>query len=187
MTNILIIYASDYGNTEKMANAVSEGSKSVDSVQVSLKKAEDVTPEDLISSDGVIVGSPVHMGSMDWRVKKFIDTVCAGLWMQNKLNGKVAGVFVSGGGFGSAGGGCELAMLAMLNNFAELGMIIVPLPKNTENYTKGGLHWGPYGRSADENMEHVGVTDLALEVARKHGANIARVAQVIQGQEVFVA
>jgi len=186
MAQVLIIYASDYGNTEKMANAVAEGVKSVDGMTVVLKKAEEVTADDMTASTGVIVGSPVHMGAVDWRVKKFIDTVCSGLWMQDKLNGRVAGVFTSGGGFGGAGGGTEIAMLSILNNFAELGMLIVPLPKNTENYKKGGLHWGPYGRSADENMEHVGVTPEALSVARKHGANVARAVVAVHGKTIFV-
>ncbi|GAB4345305.1 MAG: NAD(P)H-dependent oxidoreductase [Desulfobulbaceae bacterium] len=186
MARVLIIYASDYGNTEKMALAAAEGANLVDGVETIVKKAEEVTADDMTSSDGVIVGSPVHMGAVDWRVKKFIDTVCSGLWMQDKMNGKVAGVFTSGGGFGGAGGGTEIAMLSILNNFAELGMLIVPLPKNTENYTKGGLHWGPYGRSADENMEHVGVTDEALAVAKKHVANVARAALAVSGATIFV-
>ncbi len=187
MAQILIVYASDYGNTEKMAHAAADGVNSVEGVNAVLKKAEEATADDMTASDGVVFGSPVHMGSMDWRVKKFIDTVCAGLWMQDRMNGRVAGVFTSGGGFGGAGGGTEVAMLALLNNIAELGMLIVPLPKNTENYQKGGLHWGPYGRSADENMEHVGVSDEALLVAKKHGANIARTVAAVNGRTLFVA
>ncbi len=185
MTKVLVVYASDYGNTEKMAQAVGEGASSVENVEVEVKNVEDVKPDDMTSSDGVVIGCPVHMGSIDWRVKKFIDHVCSGLWMQDKMNGKVAGVFVSGGGFGSAGGGCELTMVSLLNNIAELGMLIVPLPKNTADYKKGGLHWGPYGRSADENMENVGVSDEALSVASSHGANIARAAAAIKGKDIF--
>lgn len=186
MNQILIIYASDYGNTEKMALAVAEGVGTVAGAQALVKKAEEVTAEDMTASAGVVVGSPVHMGCMDWRVKKFIDTVCSGLWMQDKMNGRVAGVFTSGSGFGGAGGGTEVAMLSILNNFAELGMLIVPLPKNTENYKKGGLQWGPYGRSANEDLNPVGVSGEALAVAKKHGANIARAAALLNGQTVFV-
>lgn len=185
MTTILICYAGDYGSTEKMANAAAEGVNAVDGCTAAVKKAEEITADDMTASDGVLVGSPVHMGSMDWRVKKMMDSVCSGLWMQDKMNGKVAGVFVSGGGFGGAGGGCELTMLSMLNNFAELGMLIVPLPKMTENYKKGGLHWGPYGRSADENMEHVGISDEALAVARRHGTHVAKAAAAMKGKDIF--
>ncbi len=187
MSTILVIYASDYGITEKMAQAAAEGVESVTAAKAILKKAEEVKAEDFTTSDGVILGTPVHMGSMDWRIKKMIDTVCSGLWMQNALNGKVIGVFASGGGFGGAGGGVELTYLSMLNNFAELGMLIVPLPKMTEDYKKGGLHWGPYGRSADEDMQHCGVTEAVLALTRRHAVHITRAAEAVKGREIFSA
>jgi len=184
-TKIVIIYATDYGNTKKMAESVMAGAQSVVDTQVVIKQAEEVTAEDWISSQGVIVGSPVHMGSPDWRIKKMIDTVCSGLWMKDKLIGRVGGVFATGGGFGSAGGGCELVMLSLLANFAELGFIIVPLPKNTPGYPAGGLHWGPYARSGGPNMEPVGVSSESLEASFHHGANIARLAGQLKGNTVF--
>lgn len=185
MTTILIVYASDYGNTEKMARAAVEGVNSVEGARAVLKTADEVTADDFLGSDGVLLGSPVHMGSVDWRLKKMIDSICSGLWMQDKMNGKVAGIFVSGGGYGGAGGGAELAMVSALNNFAELGMLIVPLPKMTEDYEKGGLQWGPYGRSADEKMEHIGVTEQVLAVTGRHAANLTRAAAALKGREIF--
>lgn len=185
MAKVLVIYASDYGNTKKMAEAIVEGAKSVNDTDVILKQAEEVVSEDVMAADAMIVGSPVHMGSPDWRIKKFIDTVCSRLWMKDALNGKVAGVFACGGGFGSAGGGCELTLLAMMGNFAELGMIFVPLPKNTPGYKYGGLHWGPYGRSMGVNMEQSGLQKESLEVAHHHGANIARMATLVKGHEIY--
>ncbi len=185
MTTILITYASDYGNTEKMAQAAASAVESIDSTTVILKKVEDVTMDDFTASDGVLLGTPVHMGSMDWRVKKMIDTVCSGLWMQDKMNGKAAGVFASGGGFGNGGGGVELTYLSMLNNFAELGMLIVPLPKITKGYNKGGLHWGPYGRSADEDMNNTTVADEVLELVKLHAIHLTRAATALKGKEIF--
>jgi len=185
MSQIIIIYATDYGNTKKAAEEVAKGAQSVPGTEVILKTAEAAIPEDLKASNGVIVGSPVHMGSPDWRVKKFIDSVCSPLWMRDALIGKVAGVFTTGGGYGNAGGGCELTMLALLNNFAELGMLIVPLPKNTPGYARGGLQWGPHARSAGENMEQTGVQPESLLACWHHGANIARVTLALEGRELF--
>ena len=185
MTTMLVIYASDYGNTEKMANAAVEGITSLPEAGAVLKKAEDVTADDFTSCDGVLLGSPVHMGNMDWRVKKMIDTVCSGLWMQDKMNGKTIGLFASGGGFGGAGGGVELAFISMLNNFSELGMVFVPLPKMTENYQKGGLQWGPYGRSADEAMNHEGVREEVLALTKKHAIHVTRVAKELKNKNIF--
>jgi NAD(P)H dehydrogenase (quinone) len=187
MAKVLIVYATDYGNTKKMAEAVASGVSSVAGAQVEVKTAEEATAEDVLACDGLIIGSPTHMGSTDWRVKKFIDKICSKLWMEDKLIGKVGGVFATGGGFGNAGGGCELTMLAMLNNLAELGIIIAPLPKNTPGYYAGGLQWGPYARSSGEKMEQTGVTPERLEAAKHHGANIARLAAILKGKEVFLA
>jgi len=185
MTQILVSYESDYGSTEKMAKAAAEGVNSVPGAQALLKKAEELTAEDFISSDGVIVGTPVHMGNMDWRIKKMIDTVCSGLWMQDKLNGKVIGMFASGGGFGGAGCGVELTFVSLLNNFTELGMIFIPLPKVTEGYKKGGLQWGPYGRSADEDMQHGGVSEEVLGLTVRHAMHVTRAAQALKGEDIF--
>lgn len=185
MTKVLIVYATDYGNTQKMADAIASGAISVPGTQVEVKLAEDVTKDDLVASDAVIVGTPVHMGSPDWRVKKFIDTVCSRLWMKDSMIGKVGAVFATGSGYGNAGGGCELTMLALLNNLVELGLLIVPLPKNTPGYEVGGLQWGPYARSAGEKMEQTGVTEERLEAAKYHGANVARVASVLKGRDLF--
>ena len=185
MNTLLIVFASDYGNTDKMAQTIAAGARSVNGTEVIVKKAEETTVEDLKKSDGIILGTPVHMGSMDWRMKKFIDSVCSTLWMQNGLIGKVGGVFASGSGFGNGGGGSELAMLSLLSNIAELGMVVVPLPKSTPGYSQGGLHWGPYCRSANAQLEPVALSEEALQAAYHHGVHIARVAALIKSEEVF--
>jgi NAD(P)H dehydrogenase (quinone) len=176
MTSLLVIYASDYGNTEKAAQKIADGVQSVSNCEAVLKKAEEVTEDNCLAADGIIIGTPVHMGSPDARIKTFID----------KVFGKVGAVFSTGSGYGNAGGGCELAMLSLLSNFAELGMIIVPLPRNTKGYATGGLQWGSYARSASESMEQVGVNEETLEATWHHGANVARVTRMIAGRNPFL-
>jgi NAD(P)H dehydrogenase (quinone) len=105
--------------------------------------------------------------------------------MMDRMVGKVGAAFASGGGYGNAGGGCEGTLLAMLTNLAEMGMILVPMPKTTPGYPYGGLQWGAYGRSAGIHMEQTGVTDERLEAAHHHGANVARVTIAVQGKELF--
>ena len=101
------------------------------------------------------------------------------------MNGKTIGRFASGGRFGGAGGGVELAFISMLNNFSELGMVFVPLPKMTENYKKGGLQWGPYGRSAGEEMNHEGVSEEVLALTQKHAMHVTRVAIELKNKDIF--
>lgn len=185
MTKVLIVYATDYQNTLKMAEELAGGVRSVADCQATVKTAEAATYDDLVAADGIVLGSPVHMGSIDWRVKKFIDSCCSAAWMKDALLGKVGAVFATGSGFGNAGGGCELTMLALINNLAELGLIIIPLPKSTPGYTTGGLQWGPYGRSANLKLEPVGVTSDMLGVARHHGIHIARATKALKGVKIF--
>jgi NAD(P)H dehydrogenase (quinone) len=188
MAVVLVVYATDYGSTKKMADAIAQGAAEVDDVTADVVPAEEATKEQVLDCDALVLGSPVHMGSMDWRVKKFIDTVCSPLWMDDQLNGRVGAVFACGSGFGNAGGGCELAMLSMLNNLVELGLIICPLPKNTPGYPKGGLQWGPYARAHHEDITPIegGAPRERIEACGHHGAHIARLAKIIAGQKVFM-
>jgi NAD(P)H dehydrogenase (quinone) len=185
MTKVLIVYATDYQNTLKMAQALADGVNSVKDCQAVLKPADQAGADDLEACQGLVLGSPVHMGSPDWRVKQFIDTVCSKAWMKDALVGKVGGVFVTGSGYGSSGGGAELTMLAMLNNMAELGLVIIPFPKSSPGYAEAGLQWGPCARTADGKFNQVGISAGALAAAKSHGTNIARAAAAINGVKIF--
>ncbi len=167
MVRILVAYTSYYGGTKKMAEAIAAGANG------ELKEVSEVKA--IAEYDAIILGTPVHMGGPDWKVKKFIDEVCSQHWMDGAFTGKVAAVFASGGGFGKAGGGAELAMLTLLNNFAQLGMIIVPLPKTTPGFESGGLQWGPYGVSEE----------LETEAALHHGKHVANLTKVLRGKKIF--
>jgi len=178
---VLIAYHSDYGNTEKIAGAISRGMKTANpDLSVRVQNVAETTPDDLISVDVILLGTPVHMGGMAWQVKKFIDDT-AGLWMENALQGKVGGIFATGGGFGNAGGGVELTLASLYANFLEHGMIVVGFPKTALGYAEGGLHWGLYARTASHEGMPAGVTDAQLIAARSYGAHVVEVAEKILG------
>ena len=58
MARILIVYHSQTGTTERMALAVAEGAGSIEHVEVMLKRAGEATLEDLLTADGLAVGTP---------------------------------------------------------------------------------------------------------------------------------
>jgi NAD(P)H dehydrogenase (quinone) len=183
---LLVCYSTGTGTTEIIARAIAEGAAIVEQVDVRLKLAGEVIPEDVAAADGIMLGCPVHMGTIDWQMKKVIDGPFAMMWIQDRLVGKVGGVFTSGSGLGNAGSGAELAMLALLANMAECGMVLVPLPKNTPGYHTNGLHWGPTALTGeDERGRPQGVPDEQLEVARAHGANVARVTAALAGSNLL--
>ncbi|MGH7219892.1 MAG: flavodoxin family protein [Nitrospiraceae bacterium] len=70
---VLVTYHSLSGNTERMAEAVVEGVKSVSGAEALLKRVGKVTADDLLSADAVVVGSPVYWSNMSGEVKTFFD------------------------------------------------------------------------------------------------------------------
>ena len=73
MKKIAVVYYSRTGNTEAMAELVSEGVKTEKDVEVDVLKIEDFPAEKALEYDGIIIGSPTYYGSMSQEVKKFID------------------------------------------------------------------------------------------------------------------
>jgi multimeric flavodoxin WrbA len=99
MAKILIVYHSQTGNTQKMAYAVAKGAKSIDAVEVILKKAGDATPDDLLTADGLAIGTPENFGYMSGMVKDFFDRTF--YQVQEKVFRKPLVVFISAGNDGT--------------------------------------------------------------------------------------
>ena len=70
---VLILYFSKGGNTRKLAEAVARGVEEVEGVSALLKNTSEVTKEDFVECEGLIVGSPVYFGLMTAEVKKVFD------------------------------------------------------------------------------------------------------------------
>jgi len=92
---ILVMYDSRTGNTEKLAEAVAQGVKRVSGVTVEVKRAESVTPEDIIDADGYAVGSPSHFSIMSGRILTLLTDLYS---MRHKMAGKPIAVFTTGSG-----------------------------------------------------------------------------------------
>jgi NAD(P)H dehydrogenase (quinone) len=164
--NVLVAYHSVTGNTEKMAQGVADGAKTVPGATVVLKRVGDVIANDLISSDALIVGSPVYFANMSGEVKTFFDnwSLKFDLFRDRKMRNKVGAGFATGLAVSS---GKEFTILgifaAMLNN----QMIIV----------SGG---GGFGASATTGPESPGIDEKELAAARDLGKRVAEVAAVVK-------
>jgi len=172
---MLIAYHSDYGNTETMAKSISAGAQAASSqLNIVLKLAQKTELSDLLDADIIVFGSPVHMGSMAWQMKQLIDRA-AKLWKPQELAGKLGGAFVSGGGFGNAGGGVELTMMSLHSHFLQQGMLIAGFPPDAMGYADAGLQWGPYGRSGNAQGMPQELSEAMLLSARSYGAHLCDV------------
>jgi len=89
------MYDSRSGNTEEVAKAVAEGVRKVSGVTAKLKKAESVTPEEVIDADGYAVGSPSHFSIMSGRILTLLTDLYS---IRQKMTGKPIAVFTTGSG-----------------------------------------------------------------------------------------
>ena len=61
MKNLTVIYHSQSGGTERMAQAVYEGCQQDEDVETRFLKAFDATLDDLLWADGLIFGTPENL------------------------------------------------------------------------------------------------------------------------------
>lgn len=70
---ILVIYHSQSGTMEAMANRFADGAAREENISVVLKKAGDASLEDLLNCNALGIGSPEYFGTMAGMIKDFFD------------------------------------------------------------------------------------------------------------------
>jgi NAD(P)H dehydrogenase (quinone) len=77
MTKIVIIYDSNTGNTQKMAESIADGARSISDVNVTLKKVgEPFSLRNLlVDADAVILGSPANYAFATPAMRDFISCI----------------------------------------------------------------------------------------------------------------
>ncbi len=117
--HILIAYHSNTGKTEAMAMAVGIGVEKVGKVTYTLKTINEISEEEVLNAQAIILGSPVYNANIAPQVLEFINSwPFEGRPMKDKLGA----VFVTGGGFSI---GEESVMMGMIRAMLVHGMVII--------------------------------------------------------------
>ncbi|MFP4380479.1 MAG: flavodoxin family protein [Candidatus Sumerlaeia bacterium] len=119
---VLILYYSRSGNTEKLAQEIAKGVEKVEGVDCILKTTADVTKEDFVESDAIIAGSPVYFGGMAAELKAIFDKF---IGVRRKMGGKIGAAFATSG---DMTGGKETTMLSILQALLIYGMVVMGDP-----------------------------------------------------------
>ncbi len=162
MSEILVLYYSRYGATEKMAQHVARGIEEVPGMQARLRTVpavstvceatEDSIPmqgapyasvDDLRECAGLALGSPTRFGNMAAPLKYFIDGT-GSLWLGAELAGKPAAVFTS---TSSLHGGQETTLLSMMLPLLHHGMLLTGIPYSETDLLHTDAGGTPYGAS----------------------------------------
>jgi len=153
MPQVLVLYYSASGNTEKMARLVEEGAKKA-GARTRLKSIPEATMDDLDAADAIVIGTPTYYGLPAADIIKFINL---SVKRHGRLDGKVGGAFSSAA---NIGGGNETAILAILQAMMVHGMVIQGLTR--------GDHYGPVSIGAPD--------ERAARQCRVYGERIANLA-----------
>ena len=136
---VSIIYHSETGNTQKMAELIREGCLKLPGVEAKCMTIDNVDDSYVLESQALIFGSPTYEGTCSWQMKKYLDTEPKG------LSGKLGAVFASQNWPG--GGGASFAEMTIIAALLVHGMVVY----------SGGisvgtpyLHFGAVSRKAPE-------------------------------------
>jgi NAD(P)H dehydrogenase (quinone) len=196
---VLVVYYSTYGHVHKMAEAIAEGAKQVDGVEVGLRRVPETLPQEVLEkmgaveaqnalshvpvctvdelaeADAVIFGTPTRFGNMCGQMRQFLDAT-GQLWANGSLVGKVGSVFTSSA---TQHGGQESTILTFHVTLLHHGFVVVGLPyafqgQMTTDEISGG---SPYGASTIAGGDGSRMpSENELEAARFQGKHVAEIA-----------
>jgi len=109
MPKLLILYDSQTGNTEKMAEAVADGARSVANIEVVVKYF--ARPEELAEAGAIIFGSPTYYHDMTLPIKQMLEEAARA---NIQLKDKIGATF---GSYGWSGEAPRLILEILKNRF----------------------------------------------------------------------
>ena len=158
-TRVLVLYDAKGRTIESMARATAEGVEASGLATPSLKSIDDASRDDLLVSDGLVLGSPNWSG-ITGTFKQWLDDQ-GDLWEELALAGRPGAAFSTGTGRHS---GLETTLQQLVHWMLACGMVIVGLPWSERMRVSGSY----YGATAAG-----GITDDDLAQARELGARLA--------------
>lgn len=101
MAQILVVFHSQSGNTEKLARAVARGVTDTENATVILKRAREADARDIRHCNAIVICSPEYFGYMSGAVKDFFDRTYEELKEDKKALKKPYCIVISAGNDGT--------------------------------------------------------------------------------------
>lgn len=97
--NLLIVYHSMSGTTDRLSKAIEDGALKVHGVKIIRKQAFSVTVEDLVQSRTIVICSPEYFGYMAGAIKDLFDRTYEAV--REKMFGKSYSILICAGNDGT--------------------------------------------------------------------------------------
>ena len=156
---MLVLYDAKGRSIESMAQAVADGVQASGLAVPSLKTIDDASRHDLVSADGLILGSPNWSG-ITGSLKQWLDEQ-GDLWEELALSGRPGAAFATGTGRHS---GLETTLRQLIHWMLACGMVIVGLPWS-ERMRTAGSYYGATAAGAVNEDDLAQARDLGRRTA----------------------
>lgn len=153
---VAIVYHSETGNTQKMAELIRKGCDNVAGVESKAMSIDDLDTAYIADAEAVIFGCPTYEGTASWQMKRVLDTISV------DLEGKLGGVFASQNWPG--GGGADFTEMTLIAGMLVRGMMIY-----SGGICRGYpfLHFGAVSERAPKGLYEERCTKLGDNIASK--------------------
>jgi len=180
MANIVIVFHSGYGHTQRVAQAVADGA----GAQLLAIDADGNLPEGgwetLAAADAIIFGSPTYMGGVSWQFKKFADA-SSKVWYTQGWKDKLFAGFTNS----ATMNGDKVTTLTYLWTLAMqhsgIWVSMGILPTNNKAATRDSMNYvGGYGGLLTQSPSDASPAEMLkgdFDTARAFGERIAAVAR----------
>jgi len=156
IVKIAIVYHSETGNTQKMAEFIKNGCDNIEETDSKVMSIDNMDLAYIAGAEAVIFGCPTYEGTASWQMKKVLDTISV------DLAGKLGGVFASQNWPG--GGGADLTEITLIAGMLVRGMLIY-----SGGITQGQpfLHFGAVSEKAPKGLYEKRCIKLGENIASK--------------------
>jgi len=176
VADVVIVYHSGYGHTQRMAQAVAEGAGG----RLLAIDADGNLPaggwEQLAAADAIIFGSPTYMGSVSWQFKKFADA-SSKPWYAQAWKDKVAAGFTNSAGMSGDKQGTLMTLFTLAMQHSMVWVSQGLMPSNTKAARRDDPNYlVSYSGAMAQSPADSGAQDMApgdLDTARLFGQRVA--------------
>jgi NAD(P)H dehydrogenase (quinone) len=184
MAQVVVVYHSGYGHTQRMAQSVAEGAGAELIAIDADGNVSEAGWAALNAADAIIMGSPTYMGNVSWQFKKFADA-SSKPWYSQAWKDKLAAGFTNSAGMN---GDKHVTLSTLFTLAMQHGMIWVSqglMPSNTKGAQRNDVNYlVSYAGAIAQSPSDAGAQDMLpgdLETARLFGARVAEVAAKFKG------
>ena len=184
MANVVVVFHSGYGHTQRMAQSVAEGA----GAELLAIDAEGNLPEGgwetLAAADAIIMGSPTYMANVSWQFKKFADA-SSKPWFNQQWKDKLFAGFTNSASLNGDKSSTLTYLFSLAMQHGGLWISQGIKPSNSKAAQRNDVNFlGSYSGAIAQSPADAGAHEMLpgdLATARLLGERVAALAAQFKG------